>query len=113
MAKSTRLRAKGTTATKPAKNNALQDGTLAFPIVGGEHDGDTLTLDVMHVRLACEIVERKHDVYAKGYTCTLEFFGDLAEAIKSCGATYCTPTMAYQIWTAVIAEWEKLKKNMP
>lgn len=93
---------------KPITNaRQLTDGTLQLVLPGG----DRATVDLITIKLASEEVERKHATGA-GWVATAAFMVDLSTAY----APYvpgCTPTMAYQLWEAVLDEWLELKKNTP
>lgn len=89
------------------------NGLIDVKISGGQHDGETLTIDTIATRLVMDEVEQRH-LDAKGNVkVTSAFTMDMATALTKSGFVKdCTPTMAIGLWHAVSKAWEVVKKNM-
>ena len=114
MAKKTQRRRPAPTATPSNPgSHLLDDGTLTVKIKDGDHAGKAFTLDLMAAKVACEAVEKKHNVGQKDFTVTAALLTDLAAAFKSLpGVEYCTATMAFRLWQLVNEGYLDLKKGM-
>ena len=99
--------------TESPGSHLLDDGTLTVRIKDGEHAGAVYKLDLMAAKVACEAVEKKHNVGQQDFTVTPSLLVDLAAAFKSLpGVEYCTATMAFRLWQLVNQGYLDLKKGM-
>lgn len=93
----------------------LDDGLLHFAIRNRTTGEETpQSIDVLLLRLTCEECEQLHrlQVNATGeYVATAAFLLDLAKRLAGLGIADCTPSMAFQLWSASAREIEALKKN--
>ena len=100
-------------ACAPALAEIIDQDALRIRVNGGEHDGETLSLDVVTTKLAMEAVERKHKTTDPGWLVTAEFLTDLGAAMaKHLGWEKCSGSFAYQLWIKVSEAWVDLKKNI-
>jgi len=88
------------------------DGAIPLTIRRANGTEDSLTIDVMQVRLALEPVEAKHGCGKEGWRATPEFLTDLAQACESVMHMACTPSVAFAIWQATTRYWSDNQKKM-
>ena len=104
-------------ATEPQCPKAtilLSDGSLAFRVRRGDGSEALITIDLLILKLCCEQCVDKHQLQVVDGCLppTPEFLVDLAGRLQKFGIDGCTPSLAWPLWLAGIAQMEVLKKNM-
>jgi len=102
--------------SKPSEDNyVFSDGMLSFKIEGGEHGGETVSVDLLWLRLKCEELEESHKLKVneekQEYIPTAEFLSALSRSIEQ-ETGYCTPSLAFQIWVAGSRLYEEIQKKI-
>lgn len=98
---------------QPSNNpNLFSDGTVTF-VVKRATGETTHSMDLLVAKLCCEQCQDVHQLrIADGRIHpTPEFLIDLADRFSQFGVENCTPSIAWQIWLAVIDQMNNLKKN--
>lgn len=113
MAKAKRKRATRRATHKPAESNGhIKDGTITVAVEGGPHDGKTLSMDAMVVKLIADELVETHDLTIDNgkYIATAGFAVDLDNALQKIGYT-STPTIAVFAWVAACDYFAEIQKK--
>ena len=95
-----------------ASNGEIRDGVIRFDIVGGPHDGKSVAMDPLLVKLAAEVLERKHEleVFDGRYQGTPAFAVELSAALEALGYV-STPAIAMHAWVVCAEYFAELQKK--
>lgn len=102
------------TEQQPAKATILlDDGSLEFRVRHRNGDEQTISIDLLVLKLLCEECEEQHHLQVINGTTkpTPAFLMDLAGRLHNSGVLNCTPSLAWQLWFASIEQMNALKKN--
>ena len=98
---------------KPATNGQMiQEGQIIVEVQGGPHDGKTITMDAMLVKLTAERLEKKHQLEVDGdqYVATAKFAKEFAEELEGLGYD-SSPSIALAAWGRANQWYVDLKKK--
>lgn len=102
-------------AKKQTKQQRAQSNGV-LRVGGGELEfeirGRRIRADLIELKIALDEIEEKHGIADREYRPTGKFLRDVATYLNALGAERCTPTEAYQVWSAAIEKMLELKKNM-
>ena len=101
---------------RPPQNGYITDGTLKIAVKGGEHDGETIEMDLMLLRLAAEESMKEHPLSEvtrdrqKMLEPTAEFAMDLTNRLKRLGYK-CSPAIAVNAWLKMCDYFADVQKK--
>lgn len=103
------------TGQQPARpTTLLSDGSLEFRVRRKNGEEQTISIDLLVLKLICEECEDQHQLRASNGTTkpTAAFLQDLAKRLCGAGVDNCSPSLAWQLWFAGIEQMNDLKKSM-
>jgi len=95
-----------------ASNGAVYDSTIKMEVKGGPHDGKTIEMDPMLVKLSADALERKHGLESvEGrIQATAGFAADLSKELVTLGYD-STPSIAIGAWVKASEYFAEMQKK--